>query len=304
MEPKTAASLHRRRSAHLMNAISLGSAITGTITIGTDGSLSGSSSTSGWQADGDVITFGSRLDAQFYSLTLQPPLGWSWNPSSSLQIFQDDGDGNSCGFFSNHATIAAFNTDNQAVQVLPMILNLVNESSVPQTFTVFLLFPTATSSTTPSGSFSPQVFTEPFEGVVLGEVHNAENNPDAVGHIEWESVAAGFSASEQEEGEISIKPLSLLEVEVKAWHVNLEVAGDGWELGSSPAFQVSVPSNPQCGLVFPGSGLKVYNHLHSDHSAQTFILGLRLVKGTLSQWVDDPTVVFEPPDPPTLTLQS
>ena len=297
MEPNAAAPLHDRRSLRTMNAIALGSAITGTITIGTDGSLSGSSSTSGWQADGSVITFGSRSDTDFYSLTLQPPEGWSWNPSSSLQIFQDDGDGNSCGFFSNHHSIAAFNTNNQTVQVLPMILDLVNESSVPQPFTVFLLFPTATSSATPSGSFSPQVFTEPFEGVVLGEVHNAENNPGAVGHIEWESVAAGFSASSQGEGQISIKPLSLLEIAVKAWHVNLEVAGDGWELGSSPAFQVSVLSNPQCGLVFPGSGLKVYNHLHSDHSSQTFNLALRLVKGELSEWIDDPAVVFDPPDP-------
>lgn len=277
------------------SSITLTSPTSGNVTIGSTGSLSGSGT--GWEAEGNVITFSPSSDNGFYSLSLQPPQGWTWNTSFSLQFFQ--GDDNVCGFYSNNPSIVAFNgSGNQAVQVLTAVLNLLDASSQPVSFTVFLHFPTEASSTEPSGDpCSPQPLTGLVEGVVLGEVHTAQNNADEIDHIDWESVAAGASASAEDGGQISVKPFSAPGVAVKAWHLNLEVEGEGWELGTSPAFQISVPSNPQCGLVFPGSGLKVYNHLQSEDGPQTFNLGLRMVKGALVDWIDDPAVVFDPPDP-------
>ena len=306
MEPKTAAPL-QGSSSPFKELIPLGpSPITGTITIGTDGSLTGSSSTSGWQVQGNVITFGPQ-QSDYYSLSLQKPDEWTWNISSTLQIFQ--GGDNVCGFFSNNPSIAAFNSSaNQTPQLLTMILNLedANHQAVP--VTVFLSFPAGQLSVQPpTGPFSLQPINDPVEGEILGTVHTVPGNPDQISHIDWETVSVACTTSNNtgEGGEIKLKPISGLGLEVKAWHVWLAASGEGWSLGPSPAFEVCIASNLNCGVVFPGPGLKVYNHLHHEDSGQTLILALKMTKGTLTQWLQDPTVVFEPPDPPaTLTLQS
>ncbi|HEX5718701.1 MAG TPA: hypothetical protein VF179_21250 [Thermoanaerobaculia bacterium] len=296
MEPKSAAPRQGRLSP-FTEYFPLASPISGTVTIGSTGSLSGSGS--GWQTGENKITFNPAQDNQYYSLSLQPPQGWMWNESAALQISPDDD--NLCGFFSNHPSIAAFNSpDNQTAQVLTMILSLVDAASQPVSFTVFLHFPTASSAGMNGNPSTPQPLTGLVEGTILGTVEVDPNNADHVAGVEWECVGAGCSAENntEEGGRIFLKPFSILEVAVKAWDLSLNVSGEGWEMGDAPAFEVCPPSNPNCGVVFAGPAIKAYNHLQHDDAPRSFNLALKLTNETLTQWIDDPAIAFDPPDPP------
>lgn len=292
MEPNAAAP--PQGSSVFPARIVLDNPIPGTVTIASDGSLS-ISGTSDVQAQGHVLTFDPRSDGSFYSLTLLPPPGWSWDPSSSLQYFQ--GDDNVCGFYSNFSSIQAFNSsESQTAQVLNVLLNLLDGDSNPAPRTISLHFPTPSSSTEPSGdSFDPQPIPgNPVTGGISGSV---QGGTTAVTGIQWTGSGTGWSTEDTPSGgQFTFKPSMNQD---RAWNLSLEVSGNHWEMGEAPAFEVSPASNSNCGVVFMGPHLKAYSALPENGIRQSFTLALKLTntQSSVNQWLGDPAVVFDPPDP-------
>lgn len=278
--------------------------INGTVKIISTGGIPGlTGEGSGWAAQGSVITF-APVDNAFYVLTLEPPTDWTWNPSASLEIFH--GEANLCGFYSNQTVIMAFNgTENQAPQVLRAIFNLQNENGLPAPFTVFLHFPAGTVQ--PDEEESPaQAMPIPAPSQQSIECTAIVDGNNHVTGVQVEGSGRGWSTSNPTgEGQITLQPVSDPVSTVTTWNLGLDFPENGWHLASSPTFdsptfEVYFENERACGVVFMGPRMKVYNFLPPGGAQQTFTLGLRLTNedGQDTQWVDDPTVLFDPPDPP------
>ena len=272
------------------------SVIQGTVTIiDTGGILGLSGGGSGWSAVGNVITF-APLDNTYYALSLEPPPGWTWSSFASLEIFR--GDDNLCGFYSNDNTLMAFNgTDNQAPQTLTAIFNLENELGQPAPFTVVLAFP--------SGTEQPDEGKNPAQAMPIVTPNQQSIQCRAVQgdklSVHVEGSGPGWSTSNpDQEGHINLQPVSNSQGTISTWNLGLDFE-EPWQLAGTPSFEIYFENESACGVVFLGPRMKAYNFLPPGGAQQIFTLGLYLINTQLNtaQWVDDPTIVFDPLDPPT-----
>lgn len=301
MKPNAAELPQDSSSPVTMTGFVVNSMPTGTVTIvNTDGILSLTGSGVGWVALGNVITFEPE-DGVLHVLTLQAPQDWSWNPSAFLEVFH--GEANLCGFYSTEAKLQVFNGTNKlAPHVLGVIFNLEDENNEPAPFPVLLHFPTSPSSSEEEEiSAQARPIPTPIQDQII-HCSPSLNSHQEVDHLDLANSGRGWSTSNTlEGGEIRMRPVSDSEGTTTTWKLHLHFGMSEWQLAGEASFQVYFEFEHQCGVVFQGPEIKAYNYLPPGAAHKTFMLGLKLMNVNTGaiKWLDDPTIVFDPLDPPT-----